>query len=231
MKLILVGCEYSGTTTLALGIDGWLKGLTGDGFRLIHDHWKIPHTSGHLPGDTVNFLTAEEQGQVLGLSPKLKEMHQRHSLYYHTPNFPTDGNKLMIGYTIDDAVYGQMYFEYGRPTDPQDRRLVAPQVEKTMLRHDPDTVMVLLRADPDEIRRRMKAEPRENGVLHEEDIEHAVERFDQEFKYSLVSSKVTLDTTSSTPEDTLAEFTEKIRPYLSDVDRSRIIAHKALGEG
>ena len=26
---------------------------------------------------------------MLGLSPKLKEMHQRHSLYYHTPNYPS----------------------------------------------------------------------------------------------------------------------------------------------
>ena len=66
MKLILVGCEYSGTTTLALGITDWLTHLTGAGFRLIHDHWKLPHTSGHLPEDTDNFLTPEEQAQVLG---------------------------------------------------------------------------------------------------------------------------------------------------------------------
>lgn len=231
MKLILVGCEYSGTTTLALGVDEWLQGLTGSGFRLIHDHWKIPHTSGHLPGDTAHFLTPEEQTQVLALSPKLKEMHQRHSLYYHTPNYPTEGNNLIIGYTVDDSVYGQLYFEYGRPTDSQDRRLVAPQVEKTMLMHDPDTVMVLLKADPDAIRQRMKADPHENGVLREEDIEYCVDRFDEEFKYSLVRHKLTLDTTSSTAADTLAEFTEKVRPHLTEADRSRVLAHKALGGG
>ena len=228
MKLILVGCEYSGTTTLALGINEWLKDLTGSGFRLIHDHWKIPHTSGHLPEDTDNFLTHEEQAQVMALSPKLKEMHQRHSLYYHTPNQPSDENKMLIGYTVDDAVYGQMYFEYGRPTDRQERRIVAPQVEKTMLSHEPETVMVLLRADPDVILRRMKDDPHDNGVLREEDIEYAVERFDEEFKYSLVQKKLTLDTTSSTPTDTLTEFAEKVGPYLTDVDRSRILAHRAL---
>ena len=166
---------------------------------------------------------------MLGLSPKLKEMHQRHSLYYHTPNYPSDNNKLLIGYTVDDAVYGQMYFEYGRPTDTQDRRVVAPQVEKTMLTHDPDTVMVLLRADPDVIRGRMKTDPHDNGVLREDDIEYAVERFDQEFKYSLVPGKLTLDTTSSTPTDTLTEFTEKIRP---SSDRRGPIAHPgAQGAG
>ena len=229
MKLILVGCEYSGTTTLALGINAWLKELTGSGFRLIHDHWKIPHTSGHLPEDTDNFLTPEEQAQVMALSPKLKEMHQRHSLYYHTPNQPSDENKMLIGYTVDDAVYGQMYFGYGRPTDRQERRIVAPQVEKTMLSHEPEAVMVLLRADPDVILQRMKNDPHDAGVLQEGDIGYAVERFDEEFKYSLVQKKLTLDTTSSTPEDTLAEFAEKIEPYLTDVDRSRILAHRALG--
>ena len=98
-----------------------------------------------------------------------------------------------------------------------------------MLAHEPEAVMVLLRADPDVIRSRMKAGPRDNGVLQEDDVEYAVERFDQEFKYSLVTRKLTLDTTSSTPEDTLAEFAEKIRPYLTDTDRSRILAHRTLG--
>ena len=90
MKLILVGCEYSGTTTLALAVNEWMKETTGSDSRLIHDHWKIPHTSGHLPNDISHFLTEEEQAQVLGLTPKLKEMHQRHSLYYHTLSTSSD---------------------------------------------------------------------------------------------------------------------------------------------
>ena len=142
MKLILIGCEYSGTTTLALAINEWMRETTGRGFGIIHDHWKIPHTSGHLPTDTVSFLSEEEQMQVLTLSPKLKEMHQRHSLYYHTPRGRSDGNKLIIGYHFDDSVYGQLYFEYGRPTDPHDRRLVGRRVEQTVLSHEPDTVLV-----------------------------------------------------------------------------------------
>ena len=75
MKLILIGCEYSGTTTLALAINEWMKETSGTDFRLIHDHWKIPHTSGHLPTVTSHFLTTEEQAQILALTPKLKEMH------------------------------------------------------------------------------------------------------------------------------------------------------------
>ncbi len=47
MRVILVGCEYVGTTTLAHAIDDWLETNMGVRFSLIHDHWKIPHTSGH----------------------------------------------------------------------------------------------------------------------------------------------------------------------------------------
>ena len=78
MRLILVGCEYVGTTTLAHAIDDWMDAKMGVRFSLIHDHWKIPHTSGH-PDDS----TPEEQAWLLDSTPKFKEMHQRHSLYYH----------------------------------------------------------------------------------------------------------------------------------------------------
>jgi hypothetical protein len=228
MKLILVGCEYSGTTTLALRINGWLTDLTGAGFRLIHDHWKIPHTSGHLPEDTDNFLTPEEQAQVLALSPKLKEMHQRHSLYYHTPHGATDENSLIIGYHFDDGIYGPLYFEYGRPTDPVDRRMTGPQVEKTMLQNAPETVLVLVKASPDIIRRRLRESPHEKGVLREADIQLVLDRFEEEFKRSLISKKFTLDTSAVTVDDTLAEFVEKVEIHLSEVDRSRLLARQAL---
>ena len=228
MKLILIGCEYSGTTTLALAVNDWMRETTGTGFRIIHDHWKIPHTSGHLPNDTSHFLTEEEQSQVLALSPKLKEMHQRHSLYYHTPHGATDSNNLIIGYNFDDRIYGPLYFEYGRPTDPEDRRVVGPQVEKTMLGHAPETVLVLVKASPDVIRRRMEKSPHENGVLRAEDIELVIDRFDEEYKYSLISTKFTLDTSAVSAEGTLAEFAHKVRSHLSEVDRSRLLAHQAL---
>ena len=228
MKLILIGCEYAGTTTLALAIDEWIRQTTGTGFRLIHDHWKLPDTSGHLPHDTSHFLTEEEQQQVLALSPKLKEMHQRHSLYYHTPHGATDANSLIIGYHFDDGIYGPLYFEYGRHTDPEDRRVVGPKVEKTMLQHASETVLVLVKASPDVIRRRMRENPHEKGVLRERDIEFVLDRFEDGFKISLFSNKLILDTSEVTADDTLAEFVEKVEMYLSEVDRSRILAHQAL---
>ena len=44
MRLILVGCEYSGTSTLGYHISRWAKEALGDDFGF-HDHWQIPHVS------------------------------------------------------------------------------------------------------------------------------------------------------------------------------------------
>ena len=67
MKIILAGIEYVGTTTLANLLSEWKEKTMGEPFYmgLIHDHSKLPHTSGH-PDDT----TLEEQEQILSLSPK-----------------------------------------------------------------------------------------------------------------------------------------------------------------
>lgn len=44
MRLILVGCEYSGTSTLGYHIGKWGKEALGDDLGF-HDHWQIPHVS------------------------------------------------------------------------------------------------------------------------------------------------------------------------------------------
>jgi len=211
MKLILVGCEYSGTTTLANAINEWAKKALGAGFRIIHDHWKIPHTSGHAPTDEVHFLTEKEQQQVLALNPKLKEMTQRHSLVYHTPSEPTDHDALMIGYVFDEAVYAPLYFGYGAPGEPEpgDRSAYGRHLEHRLLKAAPETVLVHVKASPEVIAQRMKANPHHNGVLQEQDIEHVLERFEEEVCKSLIRRRITLDTSTATVEETMAEFVEK----------------------
>ena len=42
MYLILTGCEYAGTTTLAHAINEWMQASMGAEFKLIHDHFKLP---------------------------------------------------------------------------------------------------------------------------------------------------------------------------------------------
>ena len=131
MRLILAGCEYTGTSTLAFAIDDWMEANVGARFPLIHDHWKLPHTSGHPQPD----MTEEERQQVLALSPVLREMTQRHSLYYHIQaNSWTAPDWMSIGLHIDDSVYSPMYFGYGADHQEHDRKTVSRQVESAIMR-------------------------------------------------------------------------------------------------
>ena len=223
MKLILAGCEYAGTTTLAHAIDDWLERTMGARLTLIHDHWKIPHTSGHPPD-----LSEEGQAQVLALSPELKEMTQRHSLYYHVQaNTWKAADYMSIGLHIEDTVYAPLYFGYGGAGQPHDRAVVSRQVEGTILDFAPEMVLVLVKASPGVIARRMKESPHHNSPLRESDIEHVLERFEEEFARSFFRHKIVLDTGEKTVEQTVAEFASKIEPHLTDIDRSRILVHRA----
>ena len=76
MKILLLGCEYTGTTTLAQNIFEWGQNNMGADFGLFHDHWKIPHVTGHWPIDTDSYATDQEQNELINLNPKMKEQMQ-----------------------------------------------------------------------------------------------------------------------------------------------------------
>ena len=235
MKLILVGCEYSGTTTLAHAIFKWGEEEMGAEFGLFHDHYKIPHTSGHPPTDHLSELDDDELEQVLALAPKIKEQIQRHSMYYHIQTYAfLDGRQheqgfypdyLMIGLHIEDTIYGRLYFDYGQDGQPGDRSLVGPNIERAIMEHAPDMVLVHVKATPDVIARRMKEDPHKHGVLKEKDIELVLGRFEEGYRKSLIRNKFELDTSTATMEETLREFVGKLEPFLTDADRKRRDAH------
>ena len=89
MRLIVIGCEYAGTSTLTDNIAGWIERAMG-GTMGKHDHWKIPEVS-HQPH------TREENQGFLALSANLRESFQRYHMEYHLqPGFyesatPRDG--------------------------------------------------------------------------------------------------------------------------------------------
>jgi hypothetical protein len=226
MKLILAGCEYSGTTTLANGIYEWAKQALGANIRIIHDHWKIPYTSGHAPTDEIHFLTAEEEQQVLALSPKLKEMTQRHSLVYHTPYEPTETDMLLIGYVFDEAVYAPLYYGYGGPGSPGDRSMYARHLEHRLLKVAPETVLVHVQATPEAIAQRMRENPHRHAVLHERDIAYVLERFREEVWKSLIPNRITLDTSAVTVQETLTAFIDRIEVFLTLHDRLRMLSRR-----
>ena len=46
MNLILIGPEYSGTSTLACAISKWVMNVMGEMVDF-HDHWKMLHANHH----------------------------------------------------------------------------------------------------------------------------------------------------------------------------------------
>lgn len=87
MRLILVGCEYAGKTTLGNEITGWI-GRTLGGGRSFHDHFTIPSPE----------LEGTDRDLVVNATPRFKEMFQRYQMNYHLhpfvllgPRPPADG--------------------------------------------------------------------------------------------------------------------------------------------
>ena len=228
MRLILAGCEYAGTTTLGNAICRWSTEAMGaeynllpDGtFDLLHDHYQIPHTSGH--GQP---WSEEEQAQILALSPRIKEMVQRHSLHYHIkPTNYDRADHIVIGLHIEEAVYGPLYFGYGEAGGYGDRQNEARRIDEAILRLGPDTVMVLLKADADVIAGRMIESPHHNGPLREQDIGHVLQRFEEEFERSTIPNKMTIDTSGATVQQSLDEFVVKVQQFFTDTDLARLRA-------
>jgi hypothetical protein len=88
----------------------------------------------------------------------------------------------------------------------------------------PDTVLVLVEANAQTIRERMAASPPRKGPLRQEDVPMVLQRFREEFDESLLHIKISLDTTHSSPDQTLARFLKDVEPHLSQVDRVRILS-------
>ncbi len=218
MRLFLIGCEYAGTTTLANAIIKWGKERLGIDYGSLHDHWKIPHMIGHPPD-----LTAEEQEQVLALTPKIQEAFQRHNLYYHTPTKPDDGDFMIIGYYIEDTIYAQLYYDYGKEGQAGDRIIHSKNIERQLLTYTPQVVLIQVTAAPEVIARRMQETPHPHSLVQPHDIELVLRRFDEEYRRSSIPKKFTLDTSTTTVEETLAEFVTKIEPYLTLTDRMRLL--------
>ena len=225
MRLIITGCEYAGKTTLANGVGRWIEETLGppipQGMPPFHDHFTFPDIS---HGE----LTEEEYEQVRALSPGLKAMIQNHQILYHmNPAFYADHDNIMVGFHIEDAVYGPLYYGYG---DNGSRSAIARSVENHIMEVARDTVLVLLKASSEVIAGRLRESPHPRGVVREQDIEHVLSRFEEECAASTLRYRLTYDTTDTSERETLKQFVRDIGPHLSERDRSRLLAHRALGD-
>ena len=236
MKLLIVGCEYSGTTTVAHAIRDWFESITGTRIRLVHDHFKIPFTIGHAEAASgPPLLTEEERAQYMDLSPNLKESLQRHNIYYHTPNQASfDGDsedRIVLGLHIEDAIYGPHYFGYGGENQTGNRRVISQHIEIRFARFAPETVLVHVKASPQIIRMRMRDDPHPSEVIRESDIEFILKRFGDEVAKSTIRHKIAVDTSNASVDESIAEFSKLMEPHFTEIDRIRILRHSRSDTG
>jgi len=227
MRLIIVGCEYAGKTTLVNEIVKWRNDLMGPptpkGIVEFHDHFTLPWV-GHW-----DEISEKDLKTFMSLGPELKEMFQRYQFSYHLENILyNDSDHILVGFHIEESVYAPRYYGYGGHKEYGDRKGLARHIDSEINKKAPDTVLILLKATPEVIKQRMQTTPHSRTVLREEDIESVLDEFEEEFRNSFLRYKLTIDTSQSTVKQSLNEFITMIGPLLSDRDRLRMQATQIL---
>ena len=98
----------------------------------------------------------------------------------------------------------------------------------------PDMVLVLMKASPQTIRRRVEEgkspfPARHTATLFQvKDAEVVLERFEEEYEMSLIPRKFVLDTTTASVLESLAEFKQQIKPFITGQDRLRLLTREIL---
>ena len=228
MKILMIGCEYSGTTTLAIEITKWITKVVGGnihGAISFHDHMKLVE-GGHVNPEGLKERDEKETQEHINFSPRHRQGYHHYMLAYHTaPGFFNDPHHLMTGMHIDDEIYGPKFKGYGEDQSGT-LRLLSRHFERDILSAGPDTVLVLVKASPDVIRNRMKKSPHKYPLIKDQDVETVLSQFEYHFKQSRVGSlgrKIVLDTSELSASEALKEFVVKIEPHLTDEDRLRIL--------
>ena len=217
MRLIIIGCEYAGKSTLAAGVRAWAEGALGGLTSSFHDHFVFPDGE----------ASSEEQEQLMVLVPSLKEKYQRYLIHYHFhPDFYSDNDHCLVGFYYSEAVYAPLYYGYGRPGEYSDRARMVRAWDHQVMAAAPDTVLVLTKASPEVIRGPMAAYPERISVLQEKDVELVLQRFDEFYAGSLIRRRFTLDTSTASEEETLAEFVRNMEKHFSPIDRLRMVTRK-----
>ena len=218
MRMILVGGEYAGTTSVAIEFHRLAREQLGIDLGSIHDHWKIPYTVTHYPDE----ITEDEADRFLALSTRQREAWQRHNLYYHTlaaVGAPRD--QIIVGFYIEDTIYADLYYRYGGPGEAGDRAVHAPAIEKRLVALAPETVLVHVWARPEVIRRRAVDTPHRRQVVPDADVELVQERFAGAVAASRIAHKIELDTSDTTAGEAAQTLFERMEPLLTEDDRAR----------
>jgi thymidylate kinase len=199
MRLIVVGCENVGKTSLVQNLQKWGKD-TGFFFHM-DDHFTIPDSQ---------HLTEEEQERMWNLGPIVKERFQRFQIYYHIHILHCYENVLITGCHIEEAVFGPRYYKSKGMLQDYGRKFEADIPL--------DTTIVHLTARPEVIIERMNAAPRKYQLMQEDEIEEVCALFDQEVGRSWLRKKVKIDTSDMSEEEVRDACLKGLKPHMTERD-------------
>ena len=234
MRLLVIGCEYAGKTTLARHVSRWMIDSMGLPYVRWHDHFVVPRLDRHLivhaganapvvGKDESDLNTAEDEEQILSLRPMVLEQLQRHNVWRHLhPDVFREEDSLFVNHYYAEAVYAPLYYGYGEPGSFADRPGRARAWDRELLLRAPDTVLVLVECAPRLIRERMGLGRRPRCILRERDVERVTTLFREQFEASLIPAKFSLDTSDASADEVFAAFQRRMEPSLTDVDRRRL---------
>jgi hypothetical protein len=225
VRLIVIGCEYVGKTTLTRQITGWMEQSLGRGEWGAygwHDHFVRPFGEGTGPE------VEEEIKHVMAMPPKLLEKYSRYMTQYHMADafMILDTHHLLVNWYYADAVYAPLYYGYGGRDQYADRQEMARHYDAEVMKREPRTVLVHLKASAEVVRQRRAAAPHEWDILQDQDIETVLQRFQEEYIRAGLRRRFEIDTSSLSIEETFAEFLTKMEPHFSETDRLLFLAHE-----
>jgi hypothetical protein len=206
MRVVAVGCEYTGVTTLLEGLMAW-GAERGIKFHL-DDHFTIPDSQ---------HLSVEDSKMMLNLTPTLKERFQRMQVVYHIRLMHRFEHILLGGFHLEEEVYGPLYY-YPNLRVHGTREYEAEMPE--------DTILVHLTARPEVIQARMERTPHEYTLVQSGDIPKVLERFRQEVAGSWIKHKIHIDTSELRAEELAPTFLKAARPHLNTRDLLTLLAEK-----
>lgn len=197
MRVIVVGCEYTGVTTLIDGINEWgnARGI----HHHLDDHFTIPDAY---------HLSPEEQQGMIDMLPAIKERFQRFQIVYHVRLLHKFDHILLGGFHIEEVIYGPRYYYPGINIEIREYEPEMPE----------DTILAHLTARPEVIRARMASHPHPHPVVPAEDVPAILERFREEVARSWIHRKMTIDTSDLTPAQLLETFLVRSVPHLNTRD-------------
>jgi hypothetical protein len=198
MRIIAIGCEYSGVTTLLEGINAW--GIQRGVHFHMDDHFTIPDAY---------HLSDEEQQAMLNMLPAIKERFQRFQIVYHVRLINNFQHILLGGFHLEEEVYGPLYYYPG---------LTVSDTRKYESEMPNDAILVHLHARPEVIAKRLADAPHPHTIIQKDHIPMILDGFAEEYRASWIQHKIEIDTSDLSPTDLLAAFFNKANAHFNTRD-------------